>query len=367
VKTSPPAHPRQVMSLAISVLAIASSCAPATTPRSPPPIPAAIASSVTPTLPANPAEMVATRPWRIAFIPKFKLYGETGTLSSYWQPAWEGARKAGSDFGVDVRLVTSDVLGLSDAAYVEPQIRLVADLIARGKLDGLVIAPFDSGRLAPVVDKAVAAGIPTVAMDTPIDSDRVLTFVAFDNSAGGRVTGEWVVQQLGGKGKALILDGPQDQQNAVDRRNGFLVGLQTGSIDILDTKTADWEIEPARQATAAWLREFPEVDAILAANDNMAIGAAQAVAAAGRPRILITGFDATDAALIAIEAGQISATIDQAPAEQARLAIQLLVRHLETGESPPGIVLLSRILMVTKANAGTYLSQRGLAQPRSPQ
>lgn len=310
--------------------------------------------------PAHPTtdftERKATRPWRIAFIPKFKFLGETGRLSSYWQPAWVGAMKAGEDFGVTVRLVTSEVRGATEADYVEPQIRLVGDLIAHGLADGIVIAPFDSNRLAPVLEKAIAAGIPVVGLDTPVNSDQVVTFVTFDNFAAGRMLGQWVAQQLHGKGKALILDGPPHEQNAVDRRRGFLAGL--GAIEILNIKSADWEIAPARQVTTDWLRQFSEVNVIMAANDNMAIGAGQAAAAARRRGILITGFDGTAEALAAIKSGQIAATVDQEPGRQARLATQLLIRHLETGEKFPATVLLPGPLLVTGDNIAQVLAQR---------
>ena len=137
-----------------------------------------------------------------------------------------------------------------------------------------------------------------------------------------------------------------------------MAGLQNGNIDILNTKTADWEVEPAKEATAGWLKKYAEVDVILAANDNMAIGAAQAVKAANRTGILITGFDATDPGRAALQAGQISATIDQSPDEQARLAIQLLVRHLETHETFPSIVYLPKIKLVTGKHAQASLFNR---------
>lgn len=305
-------------------------------------------------------ERKASHPWRIAFIPKFKFYGSTGKLSSYWQPAWNGAQQAAQDFGVQLNLVVAGTLGNTDSEYVEPQIQLVADLITQDDLDGIVIAPFDSDRLAPVVEKAIAAGIPVVSMDTPINSEQLLTFVVFDNYAAGKLIGEWVVQQLNGKGKVLILDGPQDQQNAIERRNGFFSGLNSGDIQILNTESADWEIEPAKQITAEWLQMYVDVDAIVSANDNMALGAAQAVADAERDEILITGFDATDSGLLAVLAGKIAATVDQMPDQQARLAIQLLVRHLETGEVFPSIVFLSDISLVTQENVDVYLSQREL-------
>jgi ribose transport system substrate-binding protein len=269
--------------------------------------------------------------WRIAFAPKFKFLGKTGALSSYWLPAWQGTQQAAKDIGVDVELIVSEELCDTDPECVEPQINLIADLIERGDIDGLVIAPFDSNRLAPVVDRAIAAGIPTIAMDTAVNSDRILTFVVFDNFTAGCIAGEWVVNQLAGTGKALILEGPSDQQNALDRRNGFLAGLHTGDIDVLDTQSADWEIEPAKQITRDWLQKYSEIDAILAANDNMALGAAQAIAEVGRQNILITGFDATEAGIAAITSGQVSATIDQAPAKQSRLALELVIRHLATG------------------------------------
>ena len=308
-------------------------------------------------------ERRARHPWHFAFIPKFKRLGETGSLSSYWQPAWEGAQQAAADFGVRIDLVTSPVRGVTDQDYVEPQIRLVAELVARGHLDGLIIAPFDSNRLAPVVDRAIAAGIPAVALDTPVNSERVLAFVSFDNFTAGRVLGAWLVRQLGGRGKVLVLDGPPDQQNAVERRRGFLAGLRTGNVDILSLKRADWEIEPARLITLGWLRKYPEVNAIVAANDNMALGAAQAVAAMGRQHILITGFDATEAGLAAIATGRLAATIDQSPEAQSRLAIQLLIHRLEQGERYPACVFLNRTPLVTRDNLDEYRSGRGVRQP----
>jgi ribose transport system substrate-binding protein len=303
-------------------------------------------------------EMQATQPWRIAFVPKEKFYARTGNLGAYWQPAWEGAEQAGKDFGVDVELIALDVFCETDAECVEPQIRLIADLIERGGIDGVIVAPLDSDRLAPVVDRAIAAGIPTLAMDTAVNSDQLLTFVVFDNFTAGRVIGEWVVEQLGGAGKVLILEGPPDQQNALDRRNGFLAGLRSGDIDVLDTQSADWEIEPAQEITTAWLQQYSDIDAILAANDDMALGAAEAVGEAHRQGIVITGFDATDVGLAAIKAGHIAATVDQSPDQQARLAIQLLIRHLETGETFPPIIFMPDIPLVTQENVGDYVSEQ---------
>ena len=92
----------------------------------------------------------------------------------------------------------------------------------------------------------------------------------------------------------------------------------------------------------------------------MAIGAAEAVADVDRPEIIITGFDANDNALKAIKDGQLSATIDLAPGNMVRLSIQLLIRHLETGETFPPTVFFSKTPLVTMENIDLYLSQRNL-------
>ncbi len=299
----------------------------------------------------------ASQPWRIDFIVKDKQLAEELSMSPYWTSAWEGAQQAGEEFGVDLELGLLPAGCQTDTECVEPQIRLVADLIAQGETDGLIIAPIESNRLVPVVEKAIAAGIPTIVMDNALNTEEILTFIVFDNFMAGQAMGEWVVEQLDGIGKALILEGPNDQQNAIDRRNGFLAGLQAGDIEVLDIQSADWELSVAKEKTAQWLQEFSEFDVIIAANDGMALGAAQAVEEAKRGDILITGYDAEGDALSAIQDGKMTATIDQVPSLQAYIAVQLMVRHLEQGETFPPIILLPDIPLITKANVDAYLAE----------
>jgi ribose transport system substrate-binding protein len=297
-----------------------------------------------------------SRRWRIAFIPKFKLLAETGHLSAYWLPAWEGARETGKALGLDVELITGDAKGTDDDAYVEPQIALIDALIRSHRFDGLVLAPFDSNRLAPVVDKAVAAGIPTVVIDTPLCTERAFPLVTFDNRAAGRVIGAWVAHKMGSGKSALILSGPTDERNAVDRRDGIIDGLQGGGARILDIRSANWEVETARAAVKFWLGEFSSFGAIVAANDNMAIGAAEALEDAGKKGVLVTGFDATEDGVAALKSGRIAATVDQAPGLQARLAIRLLARRLEGTKAFPPVVALDEIHLVEAGNLESWLA-----------
>lgn len=300
-------------------------------------------------------EIKASKPWRIAFVVKDRDYGNQGELQTYWLRAWEGAEQAGANFGVEVKLGAVSQPCATYAECVEPQIQLIAQLIEEGETDGMVVAPMDSNRLAAVVDKAIESGIPTVVMDTPLNSEQLLTFVVFNNFKAGQVMGEWVVETLAGSGNALILEGPEYQQNAIDRRNGFLAGLQSGEINVLDTQPANWEVEPAKEITEKWLQEFSQIDVILAANDDMALGAAAAINEANRQNIIVTGFDAVEVALQAVAKVELAATIDQLPSEQARLAIQLLLRHLEQDETFPSIVLIPEISLISKENVEDFL------------
>ncbi|NJO20622.1 MAG: sugar ABC transporter substrate-binding protein, partial [Spirulinaceae cyanobacterium RM2_2_10] len=161
-------------------------------------------------------ELTATQPWKIIFAVKDRLDPATGRIvDPNWERAWQGAQVAAADFGIEVVLLPNDC-----QTCVEEQIRAIGALIAQGEADGLAIGAVDSLALVPVVEKAIAAGIPVVAIDTPLNSDRLVTTVGFDNFTAGQVMGEWVAGQLPADSSVAILNGPPDHQNAVERREG---------------------------------------------------------------------------------------------------------------------------------------------------
>lgn len=299
-------------------------------------------------------EIKATKHWKIAYILK------TSPKEPYWRDVKKGAETAALDFGVNITIVSPEPPQTTE--FVEDQIMLMANLIKTGRIDGIIIGLADSIRLVPVVEKAISKGIPVIAMNAPLNSDKILTFVGFDNFAAGKSIGEFVVKKLAGKGKVLILDGAPNHDNSIARRQGFIEGLKTGNMRIIATESANWEQSEARSISAKWLKNFHEVDAIIAGNDSMALGASQAVEAANYQGIIITGFDGLETGLQGIKKGQVTATVNQAPKQQARLAIQLMIRHLQKGEIYPNIVLLQDIEMVTPENLENYLSSSSVNQ-----
>ncbi len=339
------------LGLAVAGLVIAGCRAPEAPPAAETEASPTTAVSPVPAAAAIPdTEIKATQPWRLVFAVKDRRDASTGTIvDPNWERAWQGAQQAAEDFGVEVMLLPN-----ACQTCVEDQIRAINELIERDTTDGLVLGAVDSLALVPVVEKAIAAGIPVIAVDTPLNSDRLVTTVGFDNFAAGRVLGEWIAAQLPSRSQVAILNGPLDHQNALERRDGFLAGMQKNNLDIVATASADWGTEPAVKIAAEWFAQHPDLKAIVAANDRMALGAAQAAAAAGRSDVLIAGFDALDIALEAIAAGQLAATIDQRSDLQARLALQLLIRHLENQERFPSFSALPEIPLVTRENVATY-------------
>ncbi|MBB1486856.1 sugar ABC transporter substrate-binding protein [Oceanospirillum sediminis] len=296
---------------------------------------------------ADDLEVVASQPWKIAYIIKS---GEQN--NPYWELVKRGAIQAEREFQVQV-----DIMSPHKERYdVALQVGLIGQLKEQG-YDGAIIVPIDSNVLVAPVERLVDSGIPVIIHDTPLHSSKVLTQLSFDNHNAGYSVAGWVVDQLEGKGQVLILEGLQESQNAVERRNGFLAGLAQSEIDVLDMRSAGWLRTAATAQVQEWLKFYPDVDAILAANDAMALGAAEALDLAGQTagNILVTGVDGSEEALKAIKDQALHASVDQSPLQQARKAVQLMVRHLEQGDTYPSYSVWQQSPLITSDNVGQFL------------
>jgi ribose transport system substrate-binding protein len=205
----------------------------------------------------------------------------------------------------NMELFTTDARG--DAATQSSQ---VDDLIARG-VDVLILSPADAKALAPAAKRATDKGIKVIASDRNVDSP-VSTYIGSDNVEAGRVGGEYIVETLGGKGNVVELQGSLGASPTIDRNKGFEEALQGSDIKVIASETADYARDKGLQVMENLLQRFGagEIDAVFTHNDEMSLGAIQAIREAGRQdEIKVVGVDGQESALRAIEAGQYAATV----------------------------------------------------------
>lgn len=244
-----------------------------------------------------------------------------------------GVREAAKE--AQVRLVVTNA---EDSAA--KQLSQVEDLITR-KPDLLLLAPVDSDVLVSAVEAAHKASIPVITIDRTVNSDKVLTFIGVDDVAGGRAAGEYVVERLNGRGNVIMLEGVMGSSAQRDRAQGFEeVISQYEGIKVLAKQTANFNRVEGMNVTENLLQAYPDVDAIFAQNDEMALGALRAIEAAQKQgKIIVVGFDADPEAKDAVRFGEMDATVEGSPYKLGIMGINAALQYLN-GETLPEQILL---------------------------
>src|SRR5262249_41775748 len=167
------------------------------------------------------------------------------------------------------------------------------------------------------------------------DQGISVPFVGPDNRAGARQVGDYLAKRLKAGDSVGVLEGIRTAFNGRQRRLGFEDAMKAAGVTIVDSQTAQWEMDLANRIASAMLGEHPQIKALLCCNDNMALGALAAVKAAGRSgEVLIVGFDNIAAIRSAIRDGSVLATADQHADQLAVYGIGLALKLLKK-ESPP--------------------------------
>lgn len=211
--------------------------------------------------------------------------------------------------GIELKLSVTDQAG---------QIAALRDFIAQG-VDGILLAPQTASGWDEVLMEAKDAGIPVVLLDRGLDSPEELwvTQISSDFAFEGREAGKWIAERLDGKGKVVELFGDPAADPAIKRSEGFMeIMADYPGIEVVESKTGEWSQDKGRQVVEAWLAAGVEFDLIYAHNDGMALGAIEALKAAGKDPgkdVQIISIDAIKAAFEAIERGDMNATVECSP------------------------------------------------------
>lgn len=216
----------------------------------------------------------------------------------------DGIEKEAKEKGMKVTVVDAQ----DDTAK---QISGIEDLILQ-EVDVLLVNPTDSAAITSAVQDANDAGIPVITIDRSSDEGDIETFIASDNVAGGEMAAEYLVKELGEKAKVVELEGVSGASATRERGKGFH-NIADKQLDVLTSQTAEFDRTKGLNVMENILQGNNDIQAVFAHNDEMALGAIEAIKAVGKD-IIVVGFDGNDDALKAVENGELKATIAQQPA-----------------------------------------------------
>ncbi|TYS86233.1 ribose ABC transporter substrate-binding protein RbsB [Rossellomorea aquimaris] len=199
------------------------------------------------------------------------------------------------------------------------QINDVEDLIQQG-VNVLLINPTDSAAISTVVQSANSLGIPVVTLDRSAEKGDVATLVSSDNEKGGEMAGEYLVEQLGEGAKVAELEGVPGASATRERGAGFH-NIADEKLDVVAKQTANFDRTQGLNTMENLIQGNPDIKAVFAHNDEMALGALQAIQSSGRD-VLVVGFDGNEDAMTSIRNGNLSATVAQQPEKIGQLAVQ---------------------------------------------
>lgn len=225
-----------------------------------------------------------------------------------------------------------DLVMLDAQQDAQKQITQVENLIAQ-KVDAIVVAAVDSDAILPAMDMCEKAGIPLVGLNMLFNTDKPYYYVGPNDVLAGELEMQHAIDKIGGKGNIVILEGPIGQSAQLQRLEGNqnVLDKYKGKVDVLAQQTANWSREEALTMVENWLQTFSgKIDAIVAHNDEMALGAIQALEAQNLTgKIVVTGVDAILDGCNAVKDGTMLGTVYQDAGFEGSEAIQKAFDVLE--------------------------------------
>jgi ribose transport system substrate-binding protein len=261
----------------------------------------------------------------------------------YWIPMKTAAEKTAANLGVKLVFVDAQNSSMKQASDM-------GTFVAQ-KVNGILVSPVTTDLLVAAIQKAVLAGVPVATVNRKANTDKVLVYVGADFMEGGRTAAGYVIEKLGNKGTVIELEGTPGASPAIDLKKGFDEVIGKSNVKILVSQEAGYNRVMAESVMKKLMKLYPKFDAVFAANDDMVIGAIQAMSAAGiDPSKKVTvGFDASAVGLEYIKQRKLGATIDSFQAQQASQALTILVDYIRSKKKPEKSVIYISPKAVTSA------------------
>jgi ABC-type sugar transport system, periplasmic component len=264
---------------------------------------------------------------------------------------------------VKAKELNVNIVSLEASNEVARQISIVEDMIIQNKA-GLLLVPIETEAVVPAVEKLNAANIPVVTVDRRISPEfgvKVLAHVGADNVIGGENAAKFIVDRIikqkgEAKGTVIELYGFVGSGPAIDRSEGFQKIMKQYPNITIKTQTANFFRDDGMRVMEDFITSTPEIDAVFGANDEMVMGAIEAMQASGKfdfSKVTTVGFDAIDDALQSIRDGVLTGTIEQFPGKQASMGFEVLYDFVSKGKKPASDLVLIEPQVVHKGNIET--------------
>ena len=251
----------------------------------------------------------------------------------------EGAREKAEELGVKLTVVDAGDDPAKQTSDIE-------DLVSKN-ISVLIVNPVDSDAVSGAVAAAKARGVKVISVDRAVNDVEIDCQIASDNVHGAELATQYIVKMLGEGAKVAELQGITGASAAIDRGTGFH-NIADDQLTVVASQTANFDRAEGMAVMENMLQANGDIQAVFAANDEMALGALEAVSGAGK-NILVVGFDATDDAVAAIKAGRMGATIAQRPALIGSTAVENAAKLIAGEEIPTNIPV--EVTLITRENA----------------
>ncbi len=275
-------------------------------------------------------DVEASKDYRIAVILK-------ALTNQYWQGIEKGANAAAEDLGVDVDVQAAT----SETAQTEQL--TIAQTLTGQNFDAYVVAPESTSNLTPALRQMESQGAPIVNVDDARIGATV--YVGPDHELDGQQSAAEFAKLFPQGGKVAQVEGQAGSSAAILRIKGFKEGVaKAGNLDLVASVPGDWDADKSFAAAQSIIQQHPDVKAIYANNDTMAIGVAKAVQASGKD-IAVIGTDGVPEAVDAVRKGTLTATVSPLPYWEGYWAVEAAVRLLEGQEIAPWVVAPAQLIL----------------------
>jgi ribose transport system substrate-binding protein len=247
----------------------------------------------------------------------------------------DGAEAKAKDLGYKLIVLDSQNDPSKELSNVE-------DLTVRG-VKAILINPTDSDAVSNAIRIANRAKTPVITLDRSASRGKVVSHIASDNVAGGEMAGDFIVQHDGPNAKVIQLEGNAGTSAARERGEGFMKAVKHSKMQLLATQPADFDRTKGLNVMENLLAANPDVQAVFAQNDEMALGALKAAQASGK-NVMIVGFDGTDDGIAAVNRGKLAATIAQQPELIGALGVETAAKLLKGEKIPANIPVPLKIV-----------------------